>query len=1225
MHLLTSYKSGALRALPQILPSGLYEAAARRGAPPRQSSTSRPTSEVPPISAIHRQFSEAGPQRTSSPLARPPYVTPPVSAQPTGTEWAISPQEKAQYDSYYATIDTENRGFITGDQAVGFFSDSRLPEEDLAQIWDLSDINSEGQLNREEFAVAMHLIRQQKFKKGPLPQTLPTNLIPPSMRRQPIAPPQSTAPTFDNAANITKPKSAADDLFGLDAFSDPAPQVAQSTGGSTAYTASSPPTQGSPKQPSVFKPFIPSSSFGQTMMTPQATGASAKTAPSRNRGPPKPQRQTSAMDDLLGDTDPDVSKRLTQETSELANLSNQVGTLTNQMQEVKSKRVSTDQDLSHMNSQKRDFEARLSQLRSAYEQEVREVKALEDRLALSKNETRRLQQDIAMLEGTHQDLQIQHRQVAGALDSDQRENASLKEKIRQITTEVNELKPQLEKMRSEARQQKGLVAINKKQLSTNEAERDKVRGDLEGASKEFDQATRELEESKLNQQRKSSIHSPGAAASHSPSTTSMNPFFRRTTTAPSEKTMSPPVTSPNHNAFDSLFGTSPAPSSPFSSPPQPAGPPTTSFRSESPNQPRELSQNPEPSGHSVRSSDDADVPTPSTSSPRSTHNESLEVVEPPPPPQSRQITSSSLPFRGNLMRSDSPNVSVKVSPPASRFGDASDVDTPTERQVSEPSGQNDKPQMPERTNTNPAEKAASGSASPFPLRTSSISSGVNVNRPTETGTSQTTNGLQDYGQTSAPPVIPGAFPGDATPPVRTPFLAPEPVEDAPKASHAPSETDSHNDVFTMAREQTPISTKDDFDSAFAGFSDGGKAPDKSSKVSGTSPFSGPSQPKVQGEFPPIQEFGASEESDSDSDRGFDDDFTPASPHRQDVSSEQIPGERSAASFNDNTASNLVPPRPPLGSSASDLSQPPTPDAQKSPPTYDQTVASRNNHEGGHRDSNQFPTEYGGLLPSREDPTSPHGSSQVPESAISSPINGDTGSNIFGGTSARERAASGTTLPPSQMPMSPGSTAAPYAYTQPPSRSLQAEPPAPARNAFDDFDDEFGDLSEAKEADDKGEDDFGTSNRDGFDEFNPTFDSPAPSKATTRPDDAFHDFESSISGSASTLQQPSQQQATTTSHDWDAIFAGMDDTSSKSNGGPSIPPKEGLSPVQAQGPIELAPSSSSQATSKPTLGRAVSAGTEHDDPILKRLTGMGYPREESLQALEKYDYNLNKVG
>jgi hypothetical protein len=39
---------------------------------------------------------------------------------------------------------------------------------------------------------------------------------------------------------------------------------------------------------------------------------------------------------------------------------------------------------------------------------------------------------------------------------------------------------------------------------------------------------------------------------------------------------------------------------------------------------------------------------------------------------------------------------------------------------------------------------------------------------------------------------------------------------------------------------------------------------------------------------------------------------------------------------------------------------------------------------------------------------------------------------------------------------------------------------------------------------------------------------------------------------------------------------------------------------------------------------LTSGTEHDDPILKRLTAMGWSREESLAALEQFDYNIDKV-
>ena len=120
------------------LVTGLYEAAARRGVS-RQNTGTRPISSNV-ASAIPRQFSGAGIQRPSSPLARPPHTLPRPDKDFPGDGWAVSPEEKAQFDRIYASVDTANRGFITGEQAVGFFSNSKLPEEALAQIWDLADI-----------------------------------------------------------------------------------------------------------------------------------------------------------------------------------------------------------------------------------------------------------------------------------------------------------------------------------------------------------------------------------------------------------------------------------------------------------------------------------------------------------------------------------------------------------------------------------------------------------------------------------------------------------------------------------------------------------------------------------------------------------------------------------------------------------------------------------------------------------------------------------------------------------------------------------------------------------------------------------------------------------------------------------------------------------------------------------------------------------------------------
>lgn len=515
MHLLSCMRSGTLRALPQSLPAGLYEAASRRG----------PAGPVA-ASAIPRQFTGQGIQRAQSPLARAAFPAAPLSAQSTGNDWAVSPQEKAKFDQMFASVDRQGRGFVDGDQAVQFFSNSGLPEETLASIWDLADVNSEGQLSREEFAVAMYLIRQQRGKRdgrGDLPATLPPNLIPPSLRRTTIQPQQPTAPAFNNAAFATQqPKSASEDLFGLDALSSPEPapaplpavsRTAQNDpfGMGTRGPASPALSAAAPAAPvpqpqtvafnpvpqsSVFKPFAPSSSFGQGL-TAQTTGGSFPAPGSRAVSQP----HATAGDDLLGDTDPDVSRRLTEETTELGNMSNQINTLRTQVQGIQTQKTTVERDLASSSNQKRELETRLTQFRMQYQQEVNEVKSFEDRLNASRNDTRRMQQELAMVEGALGDLRNQNQQAAVALEADQRENAALKERLAQFNAEIGQLRPQIEKLKADARQQKGLVAINKKQLATSEAERDKLREEINTHERETmsirDEINR-LEQDKVN-------------------------------------------------------------------------------------------------------------------------------------------------------------------------------------------------------------------------------------------------------------------------------------------------------------------------------------------------------------------------------------------------------------------------------------------------------------------------------------------------------------------------------------------------------------------------------------------------------------------------------------------------------------------------------------------------------------------------------------------------------
>lgn len=630
MHLLTSIKSGALRALPNILPAALYEAATRRAAP----GAARPQSPSgPALSAIPRQLSGQAqmPMRPGSSLG-PTLGRSPLAPQATGDAWLVTPADKQRFDQIYDSLDKSKKGYITGEEAVPFFSQSNLPEAVLANIWDLADIRSEGILNRDEFAVAMYLIRQQRTKQGDLPQTLPPNLMPPSLRGQGRPSTAVSASAFEapppqpSPAQLPpppKPASALDDLFGLDSAPAPPTELpAQSTGGaappidpfggSTSPAAPTSPVRLSPMATGTsFKPFMPSSSFGRSLTT-QNTGASANgssPAPGFPRSPASVPPPTT--EDLLGDSELETKGNNLNDTMELANLSNQIGTLSKSMQDVQGQRNAAQNELNTTAQQKKNFEQRLAQLRTLYENQAKEVRELQEKLTASRNETKKLQTECAMIEATYQDLQSQHQTILTALQADQQENANLKEKIRAVNAEVAAIKPQIEKLKSEARQQKGMVAINKKQLATNEGERDKLKTEAEDLTKETQELARQLSQSPIPS------GPPPQVASPAPSNASgNNPFFRRTgSTDIMGAFAGPPAHGSkayNDKTFDDVFGPTP-----------PAFQPQTT-------------------GASAAST--GSFATPISNSPNVSRNPTFASDAIPIPPEPRQVSSSTLPF-----------------------------------------------------------------------------------------------------------------------------------------------------------------------------------------------------------------------------------------------------------------------------------------------------------------------------------------------------------------------------------------------------------------------------------------------------------------------------------------------------------------------------------------------------------------------------------------------------
>ncbi|XP_072430379.1 epidermal growth factor receptor substrate 15 isoform X4 [Chiloscyllium punctatum] len=73
---------------------------------------------------------------------------------PIDIPWAVKLEEKAKYDIIFDSLNPVN-GFLSGDKVKPVLLNSKLPVDVLGRVWDLSDTDHDGLLDRDEFAVAV--------------------------------------------------------------------------------------------------------------------------------------------------------------------------------------------------------------------------------------------------------------------------------------------------------------------------------------------------------------------------------------------------------------------------------------------------------------------------------------------------------------------------------------------------------------------------------------------------------------------------------------------------------------------------------------------------------------------------------------------------------------------------------------------------------------------------------------------------------------------------------------------------------------------------------------------------------------------------------------------------------------------------------------------------------------------------------------------------------------
>jgi EH domain-containing protein 1 len=93
----------------------------------------------------------------------------------SSSEWAL-----ANYVDHFLPQfnQIQQNGFVSGAAAKPLLSASKLPVQSLRKIWELSDLDKDGQLDQNEFVVALYLIEYCKLGNS-LPDKLDESWIPP--------------------------------------------------------------------------------------------------------------------------------------------------------------------------------------------------------------------------------------------------------------------------------------------------------------------------------------------------------------------------------------------------------------------------------------------------------------------------------------------------------------------------------------------------------------------------------------------------------------------------------------------------------------------------------------------------------------------------------------------------------------------------------------------------------------------------------------------------------------------------------------------------------------------------------------------------------------------------------------------------------------------------------------------------------------------------------------
>uniref|UniRef100_A0A8C6Q1S9 Epidermal growth factor receptor pathway substrate 15 n=1 Tax=Nothobranchius furzeri TaxID=105023 RepID=A0A8C6Q1S9_NOTFU len=366
--------------------------------------------------------------------------------------WVVKPEEKMKFDNIFDSLGPVG-GMLSGEKVKPVLLNSKLPVDILGRVWELSDLDRDGMLDKDEFSVAMYLV-YRALEGEPVPMSLPPPLVPPSKRKKPWVVSPADKAKFDELFNKTDgdmdglvsgaevrdiflktglPSATLARIWELCDIGDIG-KLTREQFALALYLINLKLTKGLEPPQSLTPEMIPPS---DRLNMKQVTDFSAiKELDSLSNEIVELQREKSSVEEEIKENEEAIRQR----SSEVQDLQDEVAKESEELQRLQAQRQKVQDALDELDQQKSSLEEQLSHIRQQTSQETNLISSLQSKHEEQEHRISQYEEELVQAREELLALQEESRKLQEKVQAAQEQLTPLHESVRDSFTQVSQVR-----------------------------------------------------------------------------------------------------------------------------------------------------------------------------------------------------------------------------------------------------------------------------------------------------------------------------------------------------------------------------------------------------------------------------------------------------------------------------------------------------------------------------------------------------------------------------------------------------------------------------------------------------------------------------------------------------------------------------------------------------------------------------------------------------------------